>query len=95
MSKGGSEGHRVALPPPPQPPPPPLPHPPTPRHFAVWEDPWRKPCYLFALVAGDLALRESSFTTASGKRVALRIFVQHQNIDKVDFAMQSLIRSMK
>ena len=61
----------------------------------MWEDPWRKPCYLFALVAGDLALRESSFTTASGKRVALRIFVQHQNIDKVDFAMQSLIRSMK
>eukprot|EP00887_Chlorella_sp_A99_P002892 scaffold6.g2892.t1 len=60
------------------------------RHFTVWEDPFRKPCYLFALVAGNLAMKEDSFTT-----VALRIFVQPQNLDKVDFAMQSLKRAMK
>lgn len=65
------------------------------RHFTVWEDPFRKPCYLFALVAGDLAMSESSFTTSSGKNVALRIFVQHANKHKVDFAMESLKRSMK
>lgn len=65
------------------------------RHYTVWEDPFRKPCYLFALVAGDLAMSEDSFTTCSGKKVALRIFVQRQNADKVDFAMQSLKRSMK
>ena len=65
------------------------------RHFTVWEDPFRKPCYLFALVAGDLAMREDTFTTSSGRTVALRIFVQAQNIGKVDFAMQSLKRSMK
>ena len=65
------------------------------RHFTVWEDPFVKPCYLFALVAGDLALSESSFRTASGRDVALRIFVQAKNIGEVDFAMESLKRSMK
>lgn len=65
------------------------------RHFTVWEDPFRKPCYLFALVAGDLAVQEDSFTTMSGKEVALRIFVQPANLSKVDFAMQSLKRAMK
>ena len=53
-----------------------------------------KPCYLFALVAGDLALVEDAFTTMSGRRVALRIFVQEQNKGKVAFAMQSLKRAM-
>lgn len=65
------------------------------RHFTVWEDPFLKPCYLFALVAGDLAMREDVFETSSGKKVALRIFVQAVNIKKVDFAMQSLKRAMK
>ena len=65
------------------------------RHFTVWEDPFRKPCYLFALVAGDLDMQEDSFVTMSGRTVALRIFVQAKNIDKVAFAMQSLQRSMK
>ena len=65
------------------------------RHFAVWEDPFKKPCYLFALVAGDLAHSQDSFTTMSGRKVDLRIFVQHKNIKKVHFAMQSLKDAMK
>ena len=39
------------------------------RHFAIWEDPFPKPCYLFALVAGDLAVHKDSFTTVSGRKV--------------------------
>ena len=42
---------------------------------------WRKPCYLFALVAGDLAVVEDSFTTMSGREVALKIYAEHKNID--------------
>ena len=44
------------------------------RHFAVWEDPWRKPSYLFALVAGNLAKIEDSFTTMSGKKVVENLY---------------------
>lgn len=65
------------------------------RHFTVWEDPFRKPCYLFALVAGDLAMEEDTFTTCSGKEVKLRIFVKQHDIGRVAFAMQSLKRAMK
>eukprot|EP00271_Cylindrocystis_brebissonii_P003482 TRINITY_DN1448_c0_g1_i1.p1 TRINITY_DN1448_c0_g1~~TRINITY_DN1448_c0_g1_i1.p1 ORF type:complete len:1052 (+),score=213.47 TRINITY_DN1448_c0_g1_i1:442-3156(+) len=65
------------------------------RHFAVWEDPWAKPCYLFALVAGDLKCAEDSFTTASGKEVALRIWVQEEDVPKTGHAMRSLQASMK
>ncbi|GAA0633458.1 aminopeptidase N [Thalassospira tepidiphila] len=65
------------------------------RHFAVWEDPFPKPSYLFALVAGDLACVEDSFKTMSGRDVALRIFVEHGNEDRCDYAMDSLKRSMK
>ena len=65
------------------------------KHFTVWEDPWAKPCYLFALVAGDLAMVEDKFTTMSGKEVTLRIFTEAHNIDKCDHAMASLIKSMK
>ncbi|KAK9785425.1 hypothetical protein WJX73_000376 [Symbiochloris irregularis] len=65
------------------------------RHFATWEDPFPKPCYLFALVAGDLAVSKDSFTTASGRRVDLHIYVQQQNIDRVAYAMQSLKAAMK
>jgi aminopeptidase N len=64
-------------------------------HYAVWEDPFKKPCYWFALVAGKLSMKEDTFTTMSGKNVTLRIFVQEENIGKVDFAMESLKRSMK
>ena len=65
------------------------------RHYAVWHDPFRKPCYLFALVAGSLSVQEDTFKTCSGKDVTLRIYVQPENIKKVDFAMESLKRSMK
>jgi len=65
------------------------------RHFAVWEDPYPKPCYLFALVAGSLSMKERSYTTKSGRDVKLRIFVQEQNLGKVDFALDSLVKSMR
>lgn len=65
------------------------------RHFAVWEDPFPKPSYLFALVAGDLACVEDRFRTVSGRDVALRIFVEHGNEDRCDYAMDSLKRAMK
>ncbi len=64
------------------------------RHFAVWHDPFPKPSYLFALVAGNLAKVEDSFTTASGRKVALRIFVEPGNEDRCAYAMDSLKRSM-
>ncbi|ETO31492.1 aminopeptidase N (Alpha-aminoacylpeptide hydrolase) [Reticulomyxa filosa] len=60
------------------------------RHFAVWKDPFSKPCYLFALVAGDLQYIEQSYQTQSRKDVALRIYVEPHNIKKCDWAMQSL-----
>jgi len=65
------------------------------EHFAVWEDPWVKPCYLFALVAGNLANIEDKFTTAGGREVTLRIFTEEHNIHKCDHAMKSLVKSMK
>lgn len=65
------------------------------RHSTTWQDPHKKPCYLFALVAGDLKHIEDTFTTMSGENVTLRIFVEPQNIDKCDFAMGALKRSMK
>ncbi|MFV2056543.1 MAG: aminopeptidase N [Thiohalomonadales bacterium] len=64
-------------------------------HWATWQDPFPKPTYLFALVAGDLSFIEDKFVTSSGREVALRIYVQHHNIDKCDHAMQSLQRAMK
>ncbi len=65
------------------------------RHYAVWHDPFPKPSYLFALVAGDLAWIEDSFTTQSGRTVVLRIFVEHGNEGKCDYAMDALKRSMR
>ncbi len=65
------------------------------RHWATWEDPFRKPAYLFALVAGDLWCVEDTFTTMSQRDVALRIYVEPENIDKVQHAMDSLKKSMK
>jgi aminopeptidase N len=65
------------------------------RHSVSWHDPHKKPCYLFALVAGDLMVKEDQFTTLSGREVELKIFVEPQNIDKTDYAMGALKRSMK
>ena len=65
------------------------------RHWATWEDPFKKPAYLFALVAGDLWCVEDSFSTMSGRDVALRIYVEPENIDKCQHAMDSLKKSMK
>ncbi len=64
------------------------------RHFVTWQDPFRKPCYLFALVAGDLACVEDRFTTMSGREVLLQIYVQHGNEDKTAHAMNSLKKAM-
>ena len=64
------------------------------RHWATWEDPFMKPAYLFALVAGDLWCVEDSFRTMSDRDVALRIYVEPENIDKCQHAMNSLKKSM-
>ncbi|ALE51877.1 aminopeptidase N [Candidatus Thioglobus autotrophicus] len=60
---------------------------------ATWHDPTSKPCYLFALVAGDFAVLEDNYTTLSGREVALKIYVEAHNISKTQFAMDSLKRS--
>ena len=65
------------------------------RHFAKWQDPFKKPAYLFALVAGDLEQVSDSYTTTSGKDVKLEIYTEAHNIDKCDHAMQSLKCAMK
>ncbi len=65
------------------------------RHFAAWFDPHPKPSYLFALVAGDLGLVEDTFTTMSGRDVALKIYVEHGKEPRAAYAMDALKRSMK
>ena len=65
------------------------------RHFAVWHDPFPKPSYLFALVAGDLAVLRDEFVTASGRKVALGIHVEHGKQARAAYAMDALKRSMK
>ncbi|MEQ9126045.1 MAG: M1 family aminopeptidase, partial [Alphaproteobacteria bacterium] len=65
------------------------------RHFARWRDPHRKPSYLFALVAGDLAKTADSFTTRSGAHVDLAIWTEHGQEAKTLYAMDALKRSMK
>ena len=67
----------------------------TSRHFAVWQDPFPKPCYLFALVGGDLGVVEDKFVTASGRNVILKIFVEHGNEPRAAYAMDALKRSMR
>ncbi|HEX2753054.1 MAG TPA: aminopeptidase N [Alphaproteobacteria bacterium] len=64
-------------------------------HSISWNDPWPKPSYLFALVAGDMHVLEDKFTTMNGKEVDLRIYVQDGYEDKIAWAMESLKRSMK
>jgi len=65
------------------------------RHFALWEDPFRKPSYLFALVAGELDVLEDSFVTMSGRTVALRIYVDPGMAPRALYAMDSLKRAMR
>ena len=65
------------------------------RHFTVWQDPFPKPSYLFALVAGDLGSISSKFRTCSGRIVDLRIFVEHGKEDRATWAMECLERAMK
>ncbi len=65
------------------------------RHFATWHDPFPKPGYLFALVAGDLVRIADSFTTMSGREIALHIYVEERNSSKCDHAMQSLKKAMR
>ena len=65
------------------------------RHWVQWQDPFPKPCYLFALVAGDFDVLRDSFTTRSGREVALELFVDRGNLDRADWAMTSLKNSMK
>lgn len=65
------------------------------RHEVVWEDPFKKPCYLFALVAGDLGVIKDTFTTMSGKKVSLEIYAAHGMQDRCHFAMESLKKAMK
>ncbi len=64
------------------------------RHYAVYEDPFAKPCYLFALVAGDLGVIRDVFTTASGREVALALYTEHGNEDQCHHAMASLKDAM-
>jgi aminopeptidase N len=64
------------------------------RHFALWEDPFRKPSYLFALVAGDLARLADTFSTRSGREVLLEIYTEHRHADKCDHAIASLKKAM-
>ncbi|KAL8238823.1 hypothetical protein R6Q59_015390 [Mikania micrantha] len=65
------------------------------RHFALWEDPFKKPCYLFALVAGQLESRDDTFTTCSGRKVSLRIWTPPEDLPKTEHAMYSLKAAMK
>jgi aminopeptidase N len=65
------------------------------KHWAKWEDPHPKPCYLFALVAGDLIALKDNFTTASGREVALAIWVRRGDEDKCEHAMRSLKTAMR
>ncbi len=65
------------------------------KHSVTWEDPFKKPCYLFALVAGDLECIKDTFTTMNNREIDCRIYVEAHNADKCDHAMLSLKKSMK
>lgn len=65
------------------------------RHWAKWEDPFKKPSYLFALVAGDLECVEDFFVTQSGRQVTLRIFVEKGNKDKCHHSMEAVKKAMR
>ena len=65
------------------------------RHYAKWEDPFKKPSYLFALVAGDLVCQEEKFRLQSGRDVLLQVWVEEGNLDKTQHAMDSLKNSIR
>lgn len=65
------------------------------RHYARWEDPFPKPCYLFALVAADLVALERKVETASGREVLLQVWVEDGKLDRSGHAMDSLVHSMR
>jgi aminopeptidase N len=65
------------------------------RHWVTWEDPFKKPAYLFALVAGDLQKVQDHFTTVSGRKVTLEIYADQKDLDKLHHAMESLKAAMK
>ncbi|XP_073119465.1 LOW QUALITY PROTEIN: puromycin-sensitive aminopeptidase [Henckelia pumila] len=65
------------------------------KHYAIWEDPFKKPSYLFALVAGQLESRDDSFITCSGRKVILKIWAPSQDLPKTAHAMYSLKAAMK
>jgi aminopeptidase N len=65
------------------------------RHFVTWHDPFKKPCYLFAVVAGNLDCLEDHFTTQSGRRITLRIFCEKGQRQRCHFAMHSLKQAMR
>ena len=65
------------------------------RHWAEWHDPFVKPCYLFALVAGKLANTDDTFTTVSGREVLIRLYVEEKDLDKCEHAINSLKNAMK
>ena len=64
------------------------------QHFAIWEDPFPKPCYLFALVAGQFDTLEDQFTTISGRDIPLTIYVDPGDAPRAEYAMDALKRSM-
>ena len=64
------------------------------RHYALWQDPFKKPCYLFALVAGNLVCQEEKYKLASGRKVLLQVWVEPGNLDKTAHAMESLKHSI-
>ncbi|KFB10626.1 aminopeptidase N [Nitratireductor basaltis] len=65
------------------------------RHYAIWDDPHPKPSYLFALVAGNLGVVSDHFITASGRKVALGVYVEHGKEARATYAMDALKRSMR
>ncbi len=65
------------------------------RHYAKWQDPFNKPSYLFALVAGDLVCREELFRLRSGRKALLQVWVEPGNMDKTEHALESLKKSIR
>ncbi len=65
------------------------------RHYALWEDPFKKPSYLFALVAGQLVCEEQTLRLQSGRDVLLQVWVEPGNLDKTAHAMESLVKSIR
>ncbi len=65
------------------------------RHYALWEDPFKKPSYLFALVAGDLVCQQETIRLQSGREAVLQVWVEDGNLDKTQHAMDSLINSIR